>query len=146
MFGEIVNSGMKLSSHGEIVQKEWFDIPNRFPNIQLDSFIVMPNHIHGIINVGVILVVTLDNVINENNRAGTSHAPTLGDIIGSFKSLCIYKCRNNGLNAGKLWQRNYYEHIVRNEAELNKTREYIINNPLNWHDDENYMPNWQKEI
>ena len=75
---------MKWSAIGEIVQKEWFDIPNRFPNIQLDSFIVMPNHIHGIINVGATLVVAQND---DNARAGTSPAPTLGDVIGSFKCL-----------------------------------------------------------
>ena len=126
---------MKWSAIGEIVQKEWFDIPNRFPNIQLDSFIVMPNHIHGIINVGATLVVAQND---DNARAGTSPAPTLGDVIGSFKSLCIYKYKNNGLNTGKFWQRNYYEHIIRNKTELEKIREYILNNLLNWESDENY--------
>ncbi|MEW6614859.1 MAG: hypothetical protein AB1401_05280 [Thermodesulfobacteriota bacterium] len=82
-------------------------------------------------------------IINKpHQQSGQPHrvAPTttLGHIIGSFKSLCIYKHKNIGLNAGKLWQRNYYEHIIRNETELNKIRGYIITNPLNWESDENY--------
>jgi putative transposase len=83
-------------------------------------------------------VVARDGAVVRNNRAGTSPAPTLGEIIGSFKSICVHKCKNNGLNIGRLWQRNYYEHIIRNEDELNKIREYIIRNPAIWdEDDEN---------
>lgn len=95
----------------------------------------MPNHIHGIIIVGATLVVARGNAVDHNNRAGTSPAPTLGEIIGSFKSICVYKCKNNGLKIGKLWQRNYYEHIIRNEDELNKIREYIVQNPVMWDED-----------
>ena len=71
-------------------------------------------------------------VAQNDNRAGTSPAPTIGEIVGSFKSLCVYKCKNNGINIPRLWQRNYYEHIIRNENELNEIREYIINNPMRW--------------
>jgi hypothetical protein len=85
-------------------------------------------------NVGVTLVVTL--LINPdrypNERAGASPAPTLGKIIGAFKSLCIHRYMTNFLNIDKFWQRNYYEHIIRNERELNRIREYIPNNPLKW--------------
>ncbi|MBI5739595.1 MAG: hypothetical protein HZA16_02640 [Nitrospirae bacterium] len=105
----------------------------------MDVFVLMPNHLHGIINVGAPLVGALDYVIVKNNRAGTSPAPTLGDIVGSFKSLCMYNCRNNNLNAGKLWQRNYYERVIRDEYELTRIREYIIHNPLQWDEDE-YNP------
>ena len=142
LFGNIINFNMELSTLGKIVEQEWHEILKRFPDVELDAFVVMPNHIHGIIIVGATLVVALNREdmvrSNINNRAGTSPAPTLGHIIGSFKSLCIYKRKNSGLNAGKLWQRNYYEHIIRNETELNKIREYIITNPLNWESDENY--------
>jgi REP element-mobilizing transposase RayT len=140
VFGKIVNSEMIFSQIGGIIQQEWHNIPIRYKNVELDAFIIMPNHLHGILNVGASLAGAPDNAIIQNSRAGASPAPTLGDIIGSFKSLCIYNCRNNGLNAGKLWQRNYYEHIIRDEYELNKIREYIICNPLKWDEDE-YNPN-----
>jgi len=132
LFGNIVNGEMKLSSIGKIVQREWNKTPARFPNVELDAFIIMPNHIHGILIVGATLVVAHDN------RAGTRPAPTLGKIVGSFKSRCVRKCIQNRLNVDKLWQRNYYEHIIRDEKDLNKIREYIINNPITWElDDEN---------
>jgi REP element-mobilizing transposase RayT len=133
-----VNAEIKLSPIGEIVQREWCNISSRFLDVELDAFVIMPNHLHGIMNVGA----PLDNAIVQNNRAGTSPAPTLGDMVGSFKSLCIYNCRNDGSTTGKFWQRNYYEHVIRNEDELNRIREYIVNNPLQWEKDENNPMNW----
>ena len=111
---------LKLSPIGEIVQKCWLEIPDRIGNVQLDKCIIMPNHIHGII------------IVAQNERAGASPAPTLGGIIGSFKSLCVHRCIENHINITKLWQRNYYEHVIRDEEELRRIREYIINNPLKW--------------
>ena len=96
----------------------------------------MPNHIHGIIiintPVGAPLVGALSLVDGIDKRAGTSPAPRLGEIIGSYKSLCTYRFRKSLLDVGKLWQRNYYEHVIRNEKELNKIRDYIKRNPLDW--------------
>ncbi len=133
LFGNIVNGEMKLSSIGKIVQREWNTTPARFPNVELDAFIIMPNYIHGIL-----LIVGATLVVAHDKRAGTRPAPTLGKIVGSFKSRCVRKCIRNGLNVGKLWQRNYYEHIIRDEKDLNQIREYIINNPITWQlDDEN---------
>jgi putative transposase len=85
LLGDIANSEIKISPIGVIIQKEWNEIPNRFPNVQLDAFVMMPNHIHGIIIVGATLVVARGSAVDHNNRAGTSPAPTLGEIIGSFK-------------------------------------------------------------
>lgn len=139
LLGRIADSEVKLSIVGEIVQRTWHDISRRFGGIRLDAFVVMPNHIHGIIivnNVGATLAVALNSLCGDpDKRAGTSPAPTLGKIVGAFKSLCFHKCKNNGLNIGKLWQRNYHEHIIRNEMELNSIREYIGNNSLTWHED-----------
>ena len=115
-----------------IVNRQWQEITSRFVNIQLDEFIIMPNHIHGIIIVGATLAVA------RKNRAGARPAPTIGEIIGTFKSLCVsdwlrYIKENRIDMVSKFWQRNYYEHIIRNEDESNKIREYIQNNPLKWH-------------
>src|SRR3972149_3059421 len=116
----------------QMVNRQWHEITSRFDNIQLDEFIIMPNHIHGIIFVGATLAVA------PNNRAGARPAPTIGEIIGMFKSLCVHDwlkyIKENRIDiVGKFWQRNYYEHIIRNEDELQKIREYIQNNPLKWH-------------
>jgi REP element-mobilizing transposase RayT len=97
----------------------------------------MPNHAHGIIIVGATLAVAPTLVATQDNGAGARPAPTIGDIVGMFKSLCVYDwlryIKENRIDAiGKFWQRNYYEHIIRNEDRLNKIREYIINNPLKW--------------
>jgi len=124
----------------EIVRRQWEELPQRFPDLTLDEFIIMPNHIHWILivganrsakNVGATLAVA------QNNGAGARPAPTVGEIVGTFKSLCIHDWLTNikekKIDAvGKFWQRNYYDHIIRNEDELNKIREYIQNNPLKW--------------
>ena len=123
----------------EILKRHWVKLPERFPCLILDEFTVMPNHIHGIIIVGATLAVA------QTNRAGArpsasprgEPAPTVGEIVGAFKSLCVNDwliyLKKNKINAvGKFWQRNYYEHIIRNEEELAKIRAYIQHNPLKW--------------
>jgi REP element-mobilizing transposase RayT len=147
LFGDIVDDEMRLNEFGKIAQQQWLSIPNRFDDICLDEFIVMPNHMHGIIKiVGAPLAGALsNNVAPGNKRAPARGAPTMGGatvaigvIIGAYKSLCVHQClqyikqNNKNLILGKLWQRNYYEHIIRNEISLNKIREYIINNPIQW--------------
>ena len=117
----------------QIVVKQWKDIPNRYSNIKLDEFTVMPNHIHGIIFIVEATLTTAQKI----DRAGARPAPTIGDVVGTFKSLCvndwlIYIKEYNVNTIGRFWQRNYYEHIIRNDNELNEIREYIRNNPLSW--------------
>jgi putative transposase len=169
---------MKLNGAGEMIRDILEQLPNRFDNIELDAFIVMPNHVHGIINivgarddsqetdtpadvctrcnaheqnsyfVGAPLVGALENDrpgALENHRAGTRPAPTLGDVVGKFKSISTHEYvigvrqkRWPAFNT-RLWQRNYYERIIRNEKELNETRQYIADNPLKWNEDENYV-------
>ncbi len=136
-----------------MIRNIWCDLPNRFPNIELDEFIIMPNHIHGIIVVGVTLVVAR---ANQTQRAGTRPAPTktvaLGDIVGAFKSLITNGYINGVKNKnwkrfdGRLLQRNYYEHIIRNGKSLNRIREYIINNPLRWDTDIENPDNWRNNL
>ena len=150
-FGDVARGKIELSEIGKIVKKYWMEISQHFENVELDEYIVMPNHIHGIViindnyqnmNVGATLAVAQRHR-NRSSRAGARPAPTIGDIVGSFKSICVVKwlqhMKENKLNGlGKFWQRNYYEHIIRNEIELNAIREYILNNPLQWEiDNEN---------
>lgn len=151
-FGEIENGGMILNEFGTIAYNEWQKLTERFNNFELDVFQIMPNHIHGIIvlnNVGATLAVAQNNanaqndenaqndIITQNDendiRAGVNPAPTVFDMVGAYKSLVangcleIYKNRNETM--GKLWQRNYYEHIIRNEQSYQTISNYIINNP-----------------
>lgn len=134
-FGKIINGEMVLNESGTIAYNEWFKLPDRFPNFELDVFQIMPNHMHGIVSlVGAPLAGA--------QRAGASPAPTVGDIIGAYKSLVskdcleIYKSKDETM--GKLLQRNYYEHIMRNEQSYKTISNYIIYNPSNWKDDKFY--------
>ena len=121
------------------MKKWYFELPNKFPDIQCDQYIIMPNHIHFIIIiVGADLRVCPDDI-------GEHIGSPLHKIIQWFKTMTtneyIRNVKNNRWEPfdGKLWQRNYYEHIIRNEQELNKIREYIINNPLKWELDKYYL-------
>ncbi len=129
LFGNVVNGTMQLNDMGIVARQCWNAIPQHFPNVLLDEFIVMPNHIHGI----VILNVGAKNI--SPLQHGTSM--TIGSVIRGFK-IGVTKWARANCACHTPWQRNYYEHIIRNEHELHKIREYIINNPLNWEQDENY--------
>ena len=152
----------------QILVDEWHSLERRFPNIELDEFIVMPNHVHGIIVIGSVGVglalpskaglalpsptehVLTNNISNtkkgeprlaptqehKNNTGGTNPGSTLGDIICAFKSrTAIHINRYRKTHGKPFWQRNYYEHIIRNEASMRRIREYIVNNPMRWDND-----------
>jgi putative transposase len=141
LFGEIVNYEMILNEAGEMVNEQWNALLERFPNIELDIYQVMPNHFHGII----VVTENLDtqNVIVQDKK------PVLGDIIGAFKSITTHEYILGVDNKKwpqfykRLWQRNYYEHVIRDEADLNRVRDYIQSNPANWDEDEE-NPNFKK--
>ena len=118
------------------------EIPDRFSGVTLDESVIMPNHVHMVVFVGPYLATAQRNVgatlaVAQNYGAGARPAPTVGNVIGMFKSLCVrdwlkHIKQNRIDTAGKFWQRNYYEHIIRDEQELNKVRKYIVGNPLKW--------------
>ncbi len=135
LFGDVADEEMQLNEYGWIAANEWLQTGVVRPNVELDAFVVMPNHIHGII--------ILNNVGATRRVAPTTlQSNSIGAIVGQFKSI-VTKQINGIRNSSGLpvWQRNYYEHIIRNEDELNRVREYIINNPLRWADDENNPEN-----
>jgi putative transposase len=145
LFGEIMNGNLKLNQFGIIASDEWTKLSKKFANLEIDEFIIMPNHVHGILilnhTVGAPLAGALVNIGNYLNRAPARDAPTIiGNIVGTYKSLVANTClkifKSNNKSMGKLWQRNYYEHVIRNEKSLEQIREYIINNPINWQKDE----------
>jgi len=132
-FGKIVKDEMELNEYGKTIKDYWLLVPEHYNNIAIDVYIIMPNHIHGII------------IINSNSVVGTEHCsvPTgnnhyglLSKTIKSFKNVCTKHFRQQFNNNDFVWQRSFYDHIIRNEESLKKVREYIINNPLNWALDE----------
>jgi len=207
LFGQIVDGRMEVNDAGRMVLATWHSLCNRFPIIDLDAFIVMPNHVHGIIvittndsnmthrrgAVGATLVVAHDDVpahdddmpmddsavvgvgnVPVNNhvpaddgvvvgaglvpahgrmpahdRATTRVAPTLGDVIGAYKSVVTVQYARGVKTHGwtpfrnRLWQRNYYEHVIRDEDSLDLIRQYILDNPRRW-DEDRYDPNTKK--
>ena len=133
LFGTIQDGNMVLNDAGNMIAKQWHELSNRFLSVVLHEYVVMPNHFHGIIEfVGAIPCGCPGPVL------------TVGDVVGAFKSLStneyIKNVKQNNWQsfAGKLWQRDYYEHIIRNEASFLKIAEYIQNNPLKWQED-NYF-------
>ena len=139
-FGEVVDGAIKLSASGEMVLSVWNDLPVRFPGIALDEFIVMPNHVHGIVVLNVSVGAGL--VPAPDASQGTTISPSLADVVQAFKSLttdAYTKAVKAGLFPGfhkRLWQRNYYESILRSDIELAKTRQYIQDNPARWDGDQ----------
>jgi REP-associated tyrosine transposase len=124
---------MIVNKLGQIVEDYWVWLSKQYEHVILDTWMVMPNHLHGIM------------IITSDGRGGSRTAPTvmdirkpLGRLIGAFKTVSTK--RINVLRqtpAVPVWQRNYYEHIIRNEDELIRTSEYILNNPTRWAEDEN---------
>jgi REP element-mobilizing transposase RayT len=150
LFGEIRDGEMRLNEPGIMVMSGWEQLNERFPEVKIDAHVVMPNHIHGIIWLeGAPLVGALDDrnrattrrTPTDENGATTRVAPTLGNVIGAFKSITTdeyirgVKMLGWAPFPGRVWQRNYYEHVIRNEKTLNAIREYIDLNPLMWTND-----------
>lgn len=150
LFGEIENGRMILNDAGKMIGRWWNELKNKYADIEIDEYVIMPNHCHGIIMVGAGLVPAQNGINNHNVRATTRVAPTMGtatvgDMVGAFKSITtdeyINGVKNNNWEpfGGKLWQRNYYEHIIRNETSLRNIREYIVNNPCQWQQDDLFV-------
>ena len=135
-FGEILNSEIQLSEIGKIAQTEWYKTLEIRPdmNLQLDAFIVMPNHIHGIIIIG-------ENEYNCGDGRDAMHRVStfspqrknLASIIRGYKSSVTKQIRVLGF--GFNWQSRFYEHIIQNKNSFKRIQNYIINNPQNWIDD-----------
>ena len=158
LFGHVVNGEMVLNEYGQIAFNEWIKTPEIRPNVELGEFIVMPNHIHGIIRI---------------TRRGESHSPdcelhspniesntpdfmgecnspqrysprlrgpsqTIGAIVRGYKSAVTKKLNELGIGR-KVWQRDYYEHIIRNEQSYYNISNYIVNNPAKWWEDKFFM-------
>ncbi|MBL8077080.1 MAG: hypothetical protein JNM55_03885 [Anaerolineales bacterium] len=148
LFGKIENEEMLLSDFGAIANECWIAIPDHFPNVELGAYVVMPNHVHGIILIRADESQSNPGMIDDGRRGAALLRPyedqhkinvkpgSLGAIVRSFKSAVSYRI-NKEHNATGIWQRNYYEHIIRNETDLQNKTDYIEANPMLWDEDDN---------
>lgn len=126
IFSNIVGQGLapaenSLLEFGKIAENELLKLENRYKNIKVDKYVIMPNHIHAIITI-------------ENETAGASPCPTLSDVICSFKSITARKCRLIKPNE-RIWQTSFHDHIIRGEKDYREIWNYIDTNPLKWQED-----------
>ena len=165
LFGDVADDEMVLSGAGQMVRGVWDELPLYYPGIETDVFIVMPNHIHGIVIIQPSNVVPSSPVgagpracpplrtpreqpppTGQPQGVAPTTSMSLPDVVHRFKTLTTKRytdgVKHNGWQPfpGRLWQRNYWEHIVRNERELHHIREYIVNNPAKWESDRLYSP------
>ena len=133
LFGEIADNVMNINDAGEICRKTWIELPNHNSNVAPDAFVVMPNHVHGII-----MLMDSDAIAgadSESVQTVVNHR--LSEIIRQFKTFSAKHINKLRKSLGvPVWQRNYWERVIRNEKELYCLREYIANNPLKWDNDE----------
>ena len=127
ILSSIVGEGLappeiKLSNYGKIVNDNLLSLEGQYSNLRIDNYVIMPNHIH-------IIFVLLDEA------GGASPSPTISNIICAFKSKCVRDLRKLGFD-GKLFQRSFYDHIIRNRQDHEEISRYIYENPINWEKDE----------
>ena len=133
----MINEEIQLSVSGQVVKEEWLKTPDMRPEIELDAFTIMPNHFHGII---IIKDKSQIQHVGTHSCASLHGQPrSLGSIIAGFKSATTKRINEiwNTPHA-YVWQNRFYDHIIRNDKELNAIRDYIANNPIKWiYDEEN---------
>ena len=164
LFGNVVDGNMRVNDWGVFVRSCWDEIPAHHPYIELDAFVVMPNHMHGVIVIagdnGVMIDTTGDDrrgmidTTGDDRRGMIYHAPTdikrefskpiahsLSSIVGTFKAAVTRHIkRQPNAPDHPIWQRNYYEHIIRSEESLNTIRSYVATNPTKWVEDSLHNP------
>ena len=171
LFGQVVDETMHMNDAGQMVQRWWHELNRKFPTVQTDAFVVMPNHIHGIIIIHPVgadlrvcpndIHIRPDNIHvcpndihmrpddqrgTHTNQRGTHAGVPLPEIVQWFKTMTTNEYIRHVKNDGwppfrkRLWQRNYYEHIIRDEKSLHRIRQYIAENPSRWEQD-NENPN-----
>jgi len=146
LFGDIANGAMELNELGSAVERAWLSIPEHFPRAELDEYVVMPNHLHGIVSLmpetGAVIPKEFfssprwTDSSPDSKRKSFKRGPKPGSIpaiVGAFKATASRRINElRGTPNRPVWQRNYYEHIIRSERSLLRIREYVANNPLRW--------------
>lgn len=151
-FGNIQNGMMQLSEIGKFAERYWLEIPEHFPFVELGNFVVMPNHVHGILIINKIDDLSLSEsvetrqclvstTIKLNTTIGSSRFQnqgknTISSIVGSYKSIVTKMSRQTHSNFA--WQSRFHDHIIRNSQSFENIQNYIFENPLNWKNDKFY--------
>jgi len=137
-FGVIEESKIILNETGKIIEKYWREIPNHYENIGIDEYVIMPNHLHGIIMIfeqkgkEVYFSKRTEQCSNPASDFRNKNYGILSKVIKSFKDITTKEIRNILVNSDFKWHRSYHDRIIRDENELNKIREYIFYNPVNF--------------
>ena len=146
LFGQVLDGEMRLNDFGNIVSQEWTRAAEVRKEITLDEFVVMPNHIHGIIIINnndisthfrdpigaTRRVAPTTNEITPPTIANGPIPRSIGAVIGQFKSITTKRINALREFRSAVWQRDYYEHVIRDYNDLNRIREYILSNPRQW--------------
>lgn len=147
LFATIIDGKMQLNEIGQIVVECWNRMPQHFPSVELDGYVVMPNHTHGIIRLGIPEMKSPDvpehiatrrgevasPALNNNSRKDEVASPTLGKIMAYFKYQSTKRInQHRGMPRTRVWQRDYWDHVIRNDPDLQRLRQYIQNNPMQW--------------
>ena len=160
LFGRVVDGTMRLNEYGMIVNNCWFDLPNHYQNIKLDAFCIMPNHIHGIIEIdnggavetGLKPVSIIPPTVSGSVETGLKPVSTptktptvyikhhgLFEFIRALKTFSARRINELRKSIGEnVWQSRFHDHIIRCDGSLERIRKYIVNNPKSWHDDRFY--------
>ena len=129
--GDVIEDEVRVTELGHIVEECWHDLPSHYAHLRLDAFVIMPNHVHAII-----ILKGYPDVGAGLRPAPTAKRAGLPEIVRAFKAFSARRINELLDSAGTpFWQRNYYDHVIRNERELNAIRQYIADNPARWNDD-----------
>lgn len=143
LFGDVVDGDMRLNDAGRLVQATWRGLPEHYSGVGLDAFVVMPNHVHGVVVFGDVVEAAAGghggatDGGGHGGGAGLKTAPArrhgLGEIVRGFKTFSARRINAlRGTTGMRLWQRNYYEHVIRDAVSLSRIRQYILDNPTQW--------------
>jgi len=146
--GEIRDGKMHLNEYGTITQERWFWLAEQYPYLRLHAFVVMPNHVHGILEIDRSLINDADTALGVGTGRDLSlpptpsHAPpikikSLSELEGAYKTTTSKHIHLAGLLEFS-WQRSFHDHVIRDQAEFDRISQYIHDNPANWNDDDFY--------
>ncbi|HEX8245239.1 MAG TPA: transposase [Longimicrobium sp.] len=134
LFGDVHQETISLSNFGRIVQECWDLIPAHYPGVATDAFVIMPNHVHGLIRLTGIVGA---RHASPDAAAARMRPPSVGNVVGSFKSAVSSRINSaRGTPGAPVWQRGFFERVLRDDDELLRARRYIVENPLKWYVDE----------